>query len=442
MKKTSTTITAMLLAAVLCMPATAASPPGMHLTSGEVQPGEAVTLTLSVENNPGLTTCLVCFYYDTSVFTVDPDADVATAGDFRTSGSVMANDVAIARERGVTYVASDKDGTIALWFNGAGEDTNGDGPLFQLTLHTADNAPEGIYAIEAVCGEGTINEALEDVSLSPASATVNVSQGAAVQEEPVPEPNAPGFELPAEESSSDVEASPSETSGDPDAETSTDGNSPVAGPVETTGDAPDLTASEGAHVPAVTAPVFMDVAGTWAESYIAEAARLNLMNGYEDGTYRPDKNMSRAEFATILWRAAGEPKPQAEASFTDLTQDWYRDAIAWAEETGTMNGVGDGKFDPNGNVTREQLATVLHRQAGSPRGMEMLLTSIYDAQYPDSDQIGEWAKPSLYWAIYSGIYCGESNTYIGSTLAPKAAATRAQIAVMIVRYMERQESDL
>lgn len=194
-----------------------------------------------------------------------------------------------------------------------------------------------------------------------------------------------------------------------------------------------------AQTPTKTEPKrdFSDVTGNWAERSIEQAAEQGLVEGYQ-GAYRPNDTMTRAEFVTILHRAMGAPEPAGKASFTDLTQTWYLDAVAWAEQNGVVNGVGGGRFDPNGNVTREQLVTILYRLAGSPSGMELMLSSVYDSQYPDSGQISSWAKQALYWSIYEQILCGEASEQIGTTLAPKAAVTRAQIAVMVTRYLEKQ----
>ena len=89
-------------------------------------------------------------------------------------------------------------------------------------------------------------------------------------------------------------------------------------------------------------------------------------------------------------------------------------------------------------MTREQLATVLMRLSGESSGMEAMFTSIYDWQYPDSGEISSYAKSAIYWSIYNSIYCGEASAGVGKILAPKADATRAQIAVMIIRYLDRE----
>lgn len=182
---------------------------------------------------------------------------------------------------------------------------------------------------------------------------------------------------------------------------------------------------------------FTDVSGHWAESCIIQAADRQLIQGY-DGKYSPDAPMTRSQLVTILWRAEGSPEPKGAAAFTDLTQDWYKKPVAWAQENGVMNGVGEGRFDPEGTVTREQLATVLHRLAGSPMDA-MLFTQFYDADYPDSGEISSFAKQAIYWCIYRQVYCGESSLSVGKTLDPKEPASRGQIAVMIVRYLDRND---
>ena len=184
--------------------------------------------------------------------------------------------------------------------------------------------------------------------------------------------------------------------------------------------------------------VFKDIADHWAEEYILQASERKLVQGY-NGLYRPDDSMTRAELVTVLWRAMGQPEPKQASTFTDLKQDWYKDAVAWAQENAVINGVGAGLFGPDGNVTREQLATILHRLSGGKVGMEAMFTSIYDQKLTDADKISSYAKSAVYWCIYNGVYCGETSVNVNDTLivAPKADATRGQIAVMMNRYLDR-----
>ncbi len=192
-------------------------------------------------------------------------------------------------------------------------------------------------------------------------------------------------------------------------------------------------------VPASAAGVsFKDTSGHWAETYIVQAGERSLVQGY-NGQYRPDDSMTRAELVTILWRAEGEPTPKGKASFSDLTQDWYKKAVAWAEENKIVNGVGSGKFDPNGKVSREQLATILYRLAGGVSGLEKLFTSVYDEYLADEETISSYAKGAIYWCIFNEVYCGVASAEVGDTVSPKADATRGQIAVMMIRYLDRNK---
>lgn len=182
---------------------------------------------------------------------------------------------------------------------------------------------------------------------------------------------------------------------------------------------------------------FTDTIGHWAESYINEAAGLGLINGMADGIYEPDGTMTRAQFVTILWRSQGSPEPTGPSSFTDLgaNSGWYADAVAWAEQNSVVNGVAVGQFDPNGSVTREQIATILHRMSGAASGDGQQYASIYEQAFSDAASVGSWAKEAVWWAVYHEIWCGTNSPDVGSMLDPTQPANRAQIAVMMVRYL-------
>lgn len=186
--------------------------------------------------------------------------------------------------------------------------------------------------------------------------------------------------------------------------------------------------------------VFTDCAGHWAQAYIDEAAAQGLVNGLGGGLYGPDQTMTRAHFVTILWRAAGEPEPRGTTAFTDLgaSDSYYYKAVLWAEENQVVNGVGNGKFDPDGGVTREQLVTILHRLSGDGAGAEQLYADIYRSSFSDGAAVSAWAADAVWWAIYHDIWCAADSADLGSALQPKALATRAQIAVMMTRYVEYQ----
>lgn len=192
------------------------------------------------------------------------------------------------------------------------------------------------------------------------------------------------------------------------------------------------------QVSVAAAGSFEDTRGHWAESYIDQAVDLGFINGYGNGNYGPDDQMTRAQFVTILWREAGQPEPAGKASFHDLDpkQTYYHKAVAWAEENSVINGVGENRFAPNSNVTREQIAATLFRMSGGVPGMEVMFGGIYDQVFQDSGEISSWAKSAVWWSVYHEILSGTDRTDPKDTISPKEAATRGQIAVMIVRYHE------
>ena len=204
---------------------------------------------------------------------------------------------------------------------------------------------------------------------------------------------------------------------------------------------PETEQPEPSDEPESEESAFTDIVGHWAESYIDEAAALGLINGMADGIYEPDGTMTRAQFVTILWRSQGSPEPSGSSSFTDLGNynGWYADAVAWAEENSVVDGVAVGRFDPEGQVTREQIATILFRMSGDEAGNGQQYASIYEQAFTDSASVGSWAKEAVWWAVYHEIWCGVNSTDVGAMLAPTQPADRAQIAVMMVRYLDYVE---
>ena len=172
----------------------------------------------------------------------------------------------------------------------------------------------------------------------------------------------------------------------------------------------------------------------WAYSYISRAAKEGLVTGYNDGTFRPDTAVTRAQFVTMLWRMAGSPDTIGSVKFNDVAENaWYAKAVCWASENGYVNGTSEILFNPDGNITREQAAAIIFRYSGAESGMEVVLASAYDNQFTDSTSISPYAKQAVYWAIYNDIVTGITDTEI----APKATATRAQIAVIFLRYIDK-----
>lgn len=155
------------------------------------------------------------------------------------------------------------------------------------------------------------------------------------------------------------------------------------------------------------------------------------MQGLPGNLFAPGGAATRAQLVTILWRLAGEPEA-ADAGFADVSpDDWFAAAVNWAEETGIVLGYGDGRFGPADPVNREQLAAVLYRCARE-RGDDVAKASdVSIISFEDSAEASEWAVPALQWACSTGVIAGTTE----SALSPKATATRAQIAAMIMRFL-------
>ena len=177
---------------------------------------------------------------------------------------------------------------------------------------------------------------------------------------------------------------------------------------------------------------FTDVpASHWAYASIERAAQLGYVTGVGGGRFEPSRQLTRAEFVTMLYRLAGKPAVSAPASFSDVgTTAWYYDAVCWAAENGYVNGTGAGTFSPDGKITRQEVVTILFRYGGAQTGAEVLLYSVYDGQYTDSGAIAPWARSAMYWAVYNGVITGTS----AAAVSPTATATRAEVAAIFVRY--------
>lgn len=158
-----------------------------------------------------------------------------------------------------------------------------------------------------------------------------------------------------------------------------------------------------------------------------------LMVGTGEDTFAPNAPTTRAMVVNVLYRLSGSPDVSGTCSFEDVPEGkWFTDAVTWAEKTGVVAGFGGGKFGPNDLVTREQMAAMLCRFAASTgwdtTGWEDV--DLTEWGYADADQVSPWALSSMQWAVGTGLIQGTSAT----TLSPKAATTRAALAVLLQRY--------
>ena len=180
---------------------------------------------------------------------------------------------------------------------------------------------------------------------------------------------------------------------------------------------------------------FSDMSGHWAKPFVEEAAELGLFKGDADGRFNPDDHITRAQFVTVLWRMAGTPETAAELPFKDIQNQIpeFVSAISWGYSNGYISGTSAATFEPDGTLTREAAMKILHAYSGGKVGMEMQFYAIYDGLLDDSSNISPWAKQSVYWGIYNKLISGTSE----STISPQAPATRAQLAKILVNYINQ-----
>lgn len=178
---------------------------------------------------------------------------------------------------------------------------------------------------------------------------------------------------------------------------------------------------------------FADLKGHWAQSDIELLASKRVVHGVSAASFAPNASITRAEFAAILVRSLGlSASTNMTADFSDVAQDdWFADAVATAVQAGLIEGYGDGTFRPNVEITREQLAIMVSR-ALSYAGQTVQTDEGILGSYADNSSIATWAKASVAEMLAAGIIKGKSE----STLAPVAQATRAEAAVMIKRFLQ------
>ena len=184
------------------------------------------------------------------------------------------------------------------------------------------------------------------------------------------------------------------------------------------------------------APVGLPFADVSSSDWFYNDVRYVYEKGIMDGTgadrFSPNAPLTRAMIVTILYRMAGSPAMSGASDFKDVDSNkWFAKAVAWAAANGIVNGYGDSLFGPNDPVTREQLAAILYRYAVYG-GMTAVTLEENLGSFADTAQLSAYAIQAMNWAVGQGLINGS-----GSNLVPKAQATRAQVAAIIHRYLER-----
>lgn len=177
---------------------------------------------------------------------------------------------------------------------------------------------------------------------------------------------------------------------------------------------------------------FSDVAAdAWYTDAVAYVRDNGLMGGTSDTTFEPEGTMTRSMLSATLYRLAGSPTVTGEDAFSDTEEGvWYTDAVLWASQQGLVGGYGNGLFGTNDPVTREQIAVLLWRYAGSPAAEA-------GADFSDESAISDYAVQAVDWARASGVVSGAE----GNRFLPQSNATRVQVAAILRNYLTMAASE-
>ncbi|NCC67973.1 MAG: S-layer homology domain-containing protein, partial [Clostridia bacterium] len=182
---------------------------------------------------------------------------------------------------------------------------------------------------------------------------------------------------------------------------------------------------------------FSDVVNHWAKDAINDMGSRMVVTGVGNNNYAPDRNMTRAEFAAIIVRALGLEPGTGASGFSDVTAaDWYSGYIKTAASYGIIKGYDNGKFGPNDTITREQAMTMIARAMTITKlsaGLTDSEISQLLSAFSDGESASSYAKGSIAACIKTGITSGTSST----TISPKAEITRAEVAVMVQRLLQK-----
>lgn len=163
---------------------------------------------------------------------------------------------------------------------------------------------------------------------------------------------------------------------------------------------------------------------SWYRQSVLWAYGRGIVNGQSKTSFGANAVATRGQLVAMLYRMEGQPAVTSTAPFTDLKEDYYKDAVNWAAAEGVVGGFTPTIFAPNNKVTREQLATMLYRMSDSPAVSGSL------DQFTDSASVQEYAHDAMVWAVENGIISG----YPNGQIRPGSSATRAEVCTMLMRY--------
>ena len=194
---------------------------------------------------------------------------------------------------------------------------------------------------------------------------------------------------------------------------------------------PVNTVKDKYKVPTISELPFIDVdADAWYYNSVKYCYDNKIIMGTTYETFSPNTNVTRGNLVTILWRMEGSPKVSGNLDFPDVKEsDYYYEAVKWAEKTGVVHGYDTGKFGPNNNISREQLATILNNYAKYKKKDTKAQADL--TKFADNKKISSYAREAVSWAVAKKVMSGKVN---GTIVDPHGRATRAEAAAMIQNY--------
>ena len=182
--------------------------------------------------------------------------------------------------------------------------------------------------------------------------------------------------------------------------------------------------------------MFTDVTKNWAYPGIQYCVTHGIMGGMGDGTFAPTGTTTRAQIVQILYNLEGTPAVSGTTPFTDLTANWYKPAILWAYQNNVVAGKSPTTFDPEGPVTREQIAVILTQYMFHVLKMNRTWTPADLSTFPDGAQVSGWAKEAMRDAVALGLINGTKAPDGKVYLDPQGSAARQQVATILMNFCQ------
>ena len=182
--------------------------------------------------------------------------------------------------------------------------------------------------------------------------------------------------------------------------------------------------------------MFTDVTKNWASPGIQYCVTHGIMGGMGDGTFAPTGTTTRAQIVQILYNLEGTPAVSGTTPFTDLTANWYKPAILWAYQNNVVAGTSPTTFDPEGPVTREQIAVILTQYMFHVLKMNRTWTPADLSTFPDGANVSGWAKEAMQDAVALGLINGTKASDGLVYLDPQGSATRQQVATILMNFCQ------